>query len=141
MSGGYISCGDFDGEEKSGAYVVDVLEDLPGILPAESQEAFRDEFIRPLLEEYEENGDWFVIDPDVCENLFPVIKELCKQYREKYGNLSADEVIDADDETGIYPPLSVPGEFSGRKYLALIDLERAAEISVESKEPISISFD
>ncbi|HNY31877.1 MAG TPA: hypothetical protein PKO15_13405 [Fibrobacteria bacterium] len=141
MSGGYIHCGDFNGEVKSGSYAVEVLEDLPGILPTESQEAFREEFIRPLLEEYEEIGDHFVIDPEVCENLLPVIKELCKLYREKYGNLSVDEVIDADDETGIYPPLSVPGEFSGRKYYTLIDLERAAEISVKSKKPITIEFD
>jgi hypothetical protein len=141
MSGGYISCGDFDGEDKSGSYATDVLEDLPGILPAESREAFREEFIRPLLKEYEENGDYFVIEPEVCENLLPVIKELYRNYREKFGSLSVDDVIDADDETGIYPPLSIPGEFSGRKYYALIDLLKAAEISIESKEPISISFD
>ena len=148
MAGGYISCGDFCGDDKSASALSGVVEDLKAMLRWENE---------PKLLELMENitafvtgeavppDDWeeeIIIRPDQMGSLLPHLKK----YQDKLINqtVTSDplEAIDREQESTSVDPTDLKwGEGIGWRLYCVADLMRAAEHSIKTGDEVSITFD
>jgi len=141
MAGGYISCGPFCGEDKSGSAVSGVFEALPDSLPEGQRSAFIETVLNPLADSLEENGDHFLIDPDTACVLLPPVDALFLQYGEELGSPEPFDAPQIDEDRGLDAGDAKWGQGIGWRYYCLHDLRIALRKSIESGTPVVISFD
>ncbi len=76
MAGGYISCGDFSGDDKSGSAISGVFETLPQTLPEDERDSFIQQALNPLAEYLEDSGDHILNDSGTAAKLLPPVDRL-----------------------------------------------------------------
>jgi hypothetical protein len=142
MSGGYISCGNFLGSDKSGSAIYGVLDALPALLAPDERERFQDSIITPIrlaIENAQEQE--ILIDPNVASHIAPVAEKLYTRLGEALGHPLPHEAPPIDAQSGLDPVEAKWGKGKGWQYYCLHDLLKACRVSIESGEPICLSFD
>lgn len=141
MAGGYISCGDFSGDDKSGSAISGVFATLPECLPESERNAFIETALDPLAEYLEENEDHFLIEPDTASMLLGPVDTLYSQYANELGNPEPFNAPQIDEDRGMDATDAKWGQGIGWRYYCLHDLRLALRKSIESGEPVVVSFD
>ncbi len=138
MGGGYISCGDFLGDDKSGAPIGGILEDLVSNLADTQNSAIATE----LLEQLDSETDHILIEPGHASKLLPDFKHLQTYYKTLFPDLDNWWLIfEREVQQGMDNVAGKWGESIGWKIYCLADLIPACEISISTNEPVVISFD
>jgi hypothetical protein len=138
MGGGYISCGNFSGDDKSGSPITGILEDLTSNLADTQNSAMATK----LLEQLDSETDHILIEPDQATKLLPDFKCLQTHYKSHYPDLDDWWLIfERETQQGLDNIAGKWGESIGWKIYCLADLIPACEISISTGEPITISFD
>jgi hypothetical protein len=140
MSGGYISCGDFRGEDKSGSAITGVFEALPEYISPENRYAFINEVLEPLQNSIE-NGDHMLIYSPDAKRLLPLVELLYEEYKTELGAPEPWNAPQVDEDRGIDPIDAKWGKGIGWRYYCLHDLRSALRLCVETDDPVCISFD
>lgn len=148
MGGGYISCGDFEGDDKSASALMGVVEDLQGLLRWESESALLDLLAGMhafVSGEAVPPDDWeeaIEIEADQMTALLPYLEKYRNQLVEKAGTSDLDAAMEADQaSTGLDPSELKWGKGTGWRLYCVTDLLRAAEHSIAGRQSIFISFD
>lgn len=141
MSGGYISCGKFMGEDKSGSAISGVFTTLPECLPEEERESFILDVLDPLAEMLEETEDHFLIESDLAPRMLPPVEMLYARYGEELGYPEPCDAPQLDEKRGVNSLDAKWGEGIGWQCYCLHDLKIALQTSIETGDPVSISFD
>ena len=141
MSGGYIHCGEFSGDDKSGSAISGVLEALPECVADDMRGEFADTVSIPLAEYLEAAEDHFLIEPEMSAQLIEPVDRLYERYGNELGHPEPFEALQLDDDRGLDPTEAKWGKGIGWRYYCLHDLRIALRQSLESGEPVVISFD
>jgi hypothetical protein len=141
MAGGYISCGDFSGEDKSGSAISGVFEALPECLAESERQTFTETVLDPLAEYLEEHEDHFLIQPDVASMLLGPVGTLYAQYGNELGHPEPFDAPQIDKQRGMNASDAKWGQGIGWRYYCLHDLQLALRKSVASGLPVLIHFD
>lgn len=103
MSGGYISCGDFLGEDKSGSAIAGVFDELVAIMPDGERERFAGDVTKSLQDQLKRNGDHFLIDSEIARLIQPGIESLFARFKIHFSGMTACEALEADRHEGVDP--------------------------------------
>lgn len=141
MSGGYIQCDDFRGDDKSGSAISAVLEELALYLPEAERRSFVSDLIVPLQRQLEETGEYFLIPPAFSERLLPVVNLMYDEYRNRFGDSDAFAAIALDDKSGFDSVEAKWGKGAGWRYYCLTDLRVALRRSIDSDSDVCVCFD
>jgi hypothetical protein len=141
MAGGYIQCGDFLGDDKSGSAISGVLDALPECVPEEDRDEFVESILDPLRLSMEECDDHILIEPDVASRIADAVDRLYDRYGSELGNPEPMNAPQMDEERGLDATKAKWGDGIGWRYYCLHDLRQALRISIESQEPVAIHFD
>lgn len=141
MAGGYISCGEFSGDDKSGSAISGVFEALPECLPENERDAFIEKVLAPLAEYLEENEDHILIESDTASMLLEPVETLYSQYAGELGHPEPFNAPQIDEDRGLNGTDAKWGKGIGWRYYCLHDLRLAFRKSIESGEPVVVSFD
>ncbi len=141
MGGGYISCGQFCGDDKSGSAISGVFEAIPELIPEDARSEFISSVLDPLADSLEENGDYFLIEPEIAALLLPPVDALYMQYGNELGNPEPFDAPEIDEDRGLDTTEAKWGKGIGWRYYCLHDLRIALRKSIESKESVVINFD
>lgn len=74
MSGGYINCGSFLGNDKSGSAISGVIDALSDFVPVSDRQSFSETVIRPLQDALNGDDDHVLIERDMAERLIPALE-------------------------------------------------------------------
>lgn len=141
MAGGYISCGKFFGDDKSGSAISGVFEALPALLPESERDSFVEDVLNPLAADLEENEDHFSIDPQDAQRLLPLVDDLYEAYGEELGHPRPFEAPQCDEDRGLNSSDAKWGQGIGWRYYCLYDLRQALKLSVSKGDPVVVHFD
>lgn len=141
MDGGYISCGKFQGEDKSGSAIGGVLRSVPTLLSEEEATTFNQKVATGLLQALDEGREWFEISPEMVSHLAGPLTRYMAHLNNMLGNPHPWEAPDLDEKRGIDPIEAKYGAGPGWQLYCTHDLLRACEISQNSGKAIVISFD
>ena len=139
MGGGYIKCGDFLGDDKSGSAIFGIFDAIALMLPPDRQKIWQTNFLDAIEGQEEEQG--ILIAPQLVRLLAEPLKIYYEQLREKLGNPAPFDAPRLDSERGLNPTEAKWGAGDGWRYYCAHDLLRACEISEQTGESIIISFD
>jgi hypothetical protein len=140
MGGGYISCGNFLGDDKSGSAFVGVLRGIPTVLSAAEAAAFRVSLAEPLMAMLEDSQE-LEITPQRAAELFEPLRKFHEHLRAALGDPEPCHAPELDRKLGVNMTNAKYGEGTGWQFYCTHDLLHACELSQKSKEPIGISFD
>ncbi|HEY2882828.1 MAG TPA: hypothetical protein VGJ15_10350 [Pirellulales bacterium] len=141
MSGGYISCGEFIGDDKSGSALEGVLNGIITTLPDGEKAAFRERVAAPVFIAMRRCGEQFEISPDAVSYLFDPLVRYHAYLSELLGNPEPFLAPELDRQRGLDLTAAKYGEGQGWQFYCTHDLLKACEISRQTGEPIVISFD
>jgi hypothetical protein len=141
MSGGYIQCGGFMGSDKSGSAIFGLIDALPEFLPIADRLSFRDTVIAPLREALDSGQESILIQPNIAERLIPALENFNARISQELGYAEPWDAPAKDKESGLEPIEAKWGKGKGWQYYCAHDLLQACRVSVESREPICVSFD
>lgn len=137
MSGGYISCGEFNGEDKSGSAYSGVLADLQTLGSGRYAQ-----LVEPLARDLANCEESVEIPQHVAASLLPVLREYRGVLEVELGDIRDPfEAIDHDEELGLDSSDAKWGQGTGWKYYCVLDLERALVRSISTGECVYIEFD
>lgn len=141
MAGGYIQCNGFMGGDKSGSAIFGLIDALPEFLPAADRLSFRNTVIAPLREALDGCQEHILIEPDLAESLIPALENFNARIGQELGFPEPWDAPAKDEEAGLEPTEAKWGKGKGWQYYCAHDLLQACRVSVESREPICVSFD
>lgn len=141
MSGGYINCADFTGDDKSCSAISGVFEELPSVLPEFERDVFVAEVIQPLQDQLEETGEYFLINQATSERLLRPVDMLYEEYRKRFGDSEVWDAVELDHASGMNPVQAKWGAGPGWRYYCLTDLRKGLRRSIETGADVCISFD
>src|SRR5687767_12921583 len=101
MGGGYISCGEFMGDDKSGSAFEGVLRGIPIVLTAEEGTAFSEQVAAPLLQALHEGGEQFEISPEMVSHLLQPLTRYHAHLDETLGHPHPYDAPELDRERGL----------------------------------------
>lgn len=135
MGGGYISCGNFMGEDKSGSAFFPLLNDLEEVVGAEERDLWEREFAQPLRRQMEARDEdepgFFRITKTMMEPLAAPLDRYYRRQMERLGNPDPIEALQLDDERD--------GE--GWRYYCACDLLRAWQECQRTGKDVVVHFD
>jgi hypothetical protein len=140
MSGGYISCADFEGEDKSGSAMEGVLQGIVDRLPPKEADAFKREVVDVIKATLGPDSGVRVERP-IAELLLPPLRAYYLALDEKLGHPEPSEAIDLDAAAGLDPIEAKYGAGEGWRFYCAADLLKACEISRRTGQPITVTFD
>lgn len=139
MSGGYISCGEFIGGDKTGTAFFEMLEDIVDVITPAEKPAFKAELVLPLQEQLADQED----DEDEAEEpvialsrpmmnaLVPPMKRYLQRTLERLKNPAPETWRNiGQGETG-----------EGWRLICAQDLLKAYEACIKSGEDVIVQFD
>ena len=141
MAGGYIHCGEFSGEDKSGSAIAGVLDALTVCVPDTDRMHFVTTILNPIREAIEEANDHILIESDIAARIRSPVDDLYKRLGEELGHPQPWDAPQFDEDQGLDPTEAKWGKGKGWQYYCVHDLRLACDESVKSGEPICISFD
>lgn len=141
MGGGYIQCGDFLGNDKSGSAISGLIDALPKFAPAEDRRSFVKSVIAPLRESLANTHEYILIEPTIAARLIIALEIFNSHVGQELGFPEPSEAPDKDREAGLDPTEAKWGKGKGWQYYCAHDLLQACRVSVEGGQPICVSFD
>ena len=141
MAGGYIVCGEFSGDDKSGSAISGVFQALPECIPQSEQDSFVESILNPLADYLEENEDHILIDADTATALLPPVDALYERYGNELGLPEPFDAPSLDEAAGLAASDAKWGQGIGWRYYCLHDLRIALRRSVKTGESVVVSFD
>ena len=141
MGGGYISCGGFMGDDKSGSALSGVLRDIPKILSQAEAVAFQTNVAAPLLEAIQSGEQEFQVPPSTVSLLAGPLARYHAHLDEALGHPVPCEAPELDRQRGMDMTDAKWGDGLGWQFYCTHDLLRACEVSNKTGEPITLSFD
>ncbi len=141
MSGGYIACGSFLGDDKSGSAFQGLLESIAQFLSANEAEQFRATTIAPILESGYSQEQKMTIQADVVMHLAGPLRQYYDHLGHQLGYPLPHEAPDLDKKAGLDPIEAKWGKGPGWQYYCAHDLLQACDESQRIGEPIVLSFD
>jgi hypothetical protein len=139
MGGGYIQCGHFSGEDKSGSALSGVFEALQSRMLPQERESWNTDFLSAIEEEAEEQT--MEIRPHLIPLLYQPLKTYYEDLGAKLGYPIPFEAPELDRQSGLDMTDAKWGAGDGWRYYCAHDLLRACEESLQTGEGIIISFD
>lgn len=136
MSGGYISCGTFHGDDKSGSALQGVLEGLKAL-----EDARYSEIVARLREELDQATGEVQIDVGTAAILAPAIRTYREAIEAELGGPRDPFEVAAEDAQKMNPIDAKWGAGLGWRYYCVVDLETALDVSAAEGEPVLIEFD
>lgn len=140
MGGGYISCGKFLGEDKSGSAIAGVLRGIPTVLPEAEGAIFRSAIGDPLLAAVGRSQP-LEIPPKLAAQLIEPLRIYHEHLRVVLGDPDPGDAPELDRERGLRMTDAKYGQGLGWQFYCTHDLLRACQLSQENNEPVSIAFD
>jgi hypothetical protein len=135
MSGGYISCGQFMGEDKSGNAFFGLLEDHEEVVSEEERQRWEEAFAEPLRWQMdaqdEDEAPLFRIDKTMMET---VVTPLTRYYERQTERLGNPDPMDA-------PNLDDGRDGEGWKYYCAYGLLRAWQECQKTGKDVVVHFD
>jgi hypothetical protein len=141
MSGGYIQCGDFMGSDKSGSAISGLVDALAEFTPPAERDSFAETVIVPLREALADCEDHILIEPDIAVRLIPALESFNARVGQELAVSEPSDAIEKDKEAGLNPIDAKWGKGKGWQYYCAHDLLTACRVSIETGEPICVSFD
>ena len=141
MGGGYIQCGDFLGNDKSGSAISGLLDALPEFAPAEDRRSFVEMAIAPLREALANGREYILIEPTIAARLIATLEGFNSRVGRELGFPEPSDAPAKDQEAGLEPTEAKWGKGKGWQYYCAHDLLQACRVSTEGGEPICVSFD
>ncbi len=139
MGGGYIECGSFFGEDKSGSAIEGVFEAIAAMLSPEERERWQTDFITALRTMSDDAG--FLIEPHLVKMLMVPLEKYYADLGARLGYPNPYEAPGMDAARGLNPTEAKWGAGDGWRYYCAHDLLEACKVSLEDGEDIVISFD
>ena len=130
MAGGEITCGSFQGQDKSGSAVEGVLL---AVLPQ------NEPVVSAILSALDEQ-DYVLIEEQVAKILLPVLRKYREQLVSEIGHDSWATELAVEEVAGMDPARGKWGESSGWRLYCVADLIQACETSLTEHQPICIAF-
>jgi len=140
MGGGYISCGDFLGEDKSGSAISGVFEALEPLLSAEASDVM-ERLNADVEQRFDEGEQEFRIPPPLAALLVEPLERYQQELGARLGHPDPAEAPDLDRASGLDPIDAKWGAGDGWRYYCVHDLLQACQLSRESGQPVVVSFD
>jgi hypothetical protein len=141
MSGGYIHCAGFSGDDKSGSAITGVLDSLGECMPESDRAAFHDAVLNPICKAIREASDHILIEAEIVGRLKSPLDELYSRLGSELDHPEPSDAPQFDDDQGLDPIEAKWGKGKGWQYYCAHDLRLACEASLASGQPICISFD
>src|SRR5215467_6233787 len=101
MGGGYISCGDFEGEDKSGSAINGVFDAIASMLPAEERRQWQSNFLAALEGNLEEQQ--MIIPSQLVRLLIDPLRAYYADLGAKLGNPHPADAPIMDFQRGLNP--------------------------------------
>src|SRR5262249_47942152 len=114
MGGGYIKCGDFLGDDKSGSAIFGVFDAIALMLPLDRQKLWQINFLDAI--EGQEEEQCILISPQLVRLLAEPLKVYYEHLQEKLGNPDPSDVPWLDSERGLDPIAAKWGASDGWRY-------------------------
>jgi hypothetical protein len=148
VGGGYISCGDFEGDDKSGSALLGVVEDLQTLLRRESDSALGDllagmhAFVSGEAAPPDDWEDKIEITADQMAALLPYLKKCRDHLVENSGTSDPGKAMEAEQAaSGSNSSELKWGKGTGWRLYCVTDLLGAAEHAMANQQSVFISFD
>jgi hypothetical protein len=94
MSGGYLSCGDWSGDDKSGSAFFEMVQDIEDSLNDAERDEWEERFAAPLRQQMdgqpEDDVPSFTLSREMMEVLGPKVAPYFDRLRERLGNPPPD---------------------------------------------------
>ena len=130
MSGGYISCGSWLGEDKSGSGFFEVLEGIEDIISEHEYSNWEESFSNPLREQLEDMDEdelpYMKINKAMLDVLIPLAKRYNTQLLNELGNPEAENWHETEE---------------GWQLMCLADLFEAYKACSKSNKDVTVHFD
>ena len=139
MGGGYIECGTFLGEDKSGSAIEAVFEAIASTLPTDERGHWEREFVQALGTS--PDGTGFSIESPLVRLLVAPLRKYYEYLGAKLGYPNPYEAPSLDAKSGLDSTEAKWGAGDGWRYYCAHDLLRACEVSLQTGEDIIVSFD
>jgi hypothetical protein len=130
MAGGNISCGSFQGEDKSGSAFEGVLNDITHL------DGSLIEDIRSGLEE----AEYVLISEQQAELLLPMLLKYRDQLISQIGHENWGREVQTEEEAGMDPVAGKWGESRGWRLYCANNLIKACQASADENESICVVF-
>ena len=141
MGGGYIHCGGFLGNDKSGSAISGLVAALPQYVSTAVRTDFENSIIDPLRAALDDCQDHILIDPSTAERLIPGLQGFIDRVGRDLGFPEPWDAPGKDKEAGLDQTEAKWGKGKGWQYYCANDLLEACRMSVQCREPICVSFD
>ena len=152
MSGGYIHCADFDGDDKSGSPSFAVLKT---VLNVSDSELSKSPLVKRLLGKTQHPSRWVAllrqflkrgevtIPSELAHELLPKVEAYYRELGDKLGHPEPGDAPELDAAAGLDPRKSKWGHGPGPgwHYYCAHDLVIALRKSVATSQPVTIDFD
>ena len=116
MAGGYITCGTFLGDDKSGSAISGVFTTLPECVPESERANLVSKALDPLAEYLEEHEDHFLIESATASILLEPVEALYSKYAEELGHPEPFDAPQIDKDRGLSPSDAKWGQGIGWRY-------------------------
>jgi hypothetical protein len=135
MSGGYFSCGNWMGDDKTGSAFFEVLDNLEDVVTSEERPLWDAEFAAPLraqLDELDEDEPPFMeLSRQMMDVLVPPARRYFQLLNERLGHPDPDT----------WPEIGERKTGAGWELMCLEDLFRAYDACCKSNESVTVHFD
>ena len=145
MGGGYISCGDWMGNDKSGSASTAVFEQLERFMSGPDLEAFNLFMNSPVDPTEMEAGHFdetlIVIPQTIAVTLIEPLERYRDELSTKLGHPLPVAAPSLDQKAGIDPTKAKYGAGDGWRLYCVADLIEACQRSRKTNAPVEISWD
>jgi len=141
MGGGYISCGEFMGEDKSGSAISGVLRDMATMLSPAEGAAFQKHVAGPVLEAMHRGEQEIEIPPAAASLLLGPLARYHTHLDATLGHPHPYDAPELDRKRGMDMTEAKWGEGLGWQFYCTHDLLRACEVSQKTGAAIVLHFD
>jgi hypothetical protein len=141
MGGGYISCGEFMGEDKSGSALPGVLRDIPKVLSSAEAADFRKQVAGPLMEAMGRGEQEVEVSATTVSLLLAPLARYHAHLDETLGHPHPHDAPELDRQRGMNMTDAKWGDGLGWQFYCTHDLLRACEVSQKTGAPIVLNFD
>jgi hypothetical protein len=135
MSGGYLSCGAWSGDDKSGSAFFDMVRDIEDSLTDAERDEWEEHFAAPLQQQMDQQPEddvpSFTLSPRMMDVLGPKVAPYFDRLRERLGNPPPDS----------WHQIGEWRSGDGWRLLCAQDVLEAYEISRRSSEDVFLHFD
>jgi hypothetical protein len=140
MGGGYISCGKWHGDDKSGSAIEGVFSALKPKFSADTAAHFARVWAK-ADEGFQQGEQEFAIPVELAAKLIPPLQDYYAELGEKMGHPDPQEAPELDRDSGLDMGDAKWGAGDGWRYYCAHDLLEACRLAVKSVTPVVVSFD